>query len=107
MKDYLRRLFAFAFAMLCAVGAATDTAPARGAGAYAYAFQDPDAPVERRIDALLAAMTLDEKVGCLGTDPSVPRLGVKGAGHMEGIHGLAAGGPAKWGGKVTTPTTTF
>ncbi len=52
-------------------------------------------------------MTIDEKVECLGTNPSVPRLGVKGAGHMEGIHGLAVGGPAKWGRDAPVPTTTF
>jgi hypothetical protein len=28
----------------------------------------------------------------------VPRLGVKGSRHVEGIHGLAQGGaPSKWG----------
>ncbi len=73
----------------------------------AYPFQNPDLPVEERIDNLLSLMTLEEKVACLGTNPSVPRLGVKGTGHMEGIHGLAAGGPANWGGKTPSPTTTF
>jgi len=52
-------------------------------------------------------MTLDEKVACLGTNPSVPRLGIKGSGHVEGIHGLTQGGPAKWGRPATIPTTTF
>ncbi|MDQ3819047.1 MAG: glycoside hydrolase family 3 C-terminal domain-containing protein, partial [Acidobacteriota bacterium] len=51
--------------------------------------------------------TLDEKIACLGTNPSVPRLGVKGSGHVEGIHGLAQGGPGKWGRPATIPTTTF
>jgi beta-glucosidase len=107
MKDLSRRLFIFAAATLAATAAAIGTGPVRARGVYEHAFQNPDLPVERRVDDLLAAMTLDEKVACLGTNPSVPRLGVKGAGHMEGIHGLAAGGPAKWGGKVTMPTTTF
>ncbi len=54
-------------------------------------------------------MTLDEKINALSTDPSVPRLGVKGTGHVEGLHGLALGGPGKWGGKnrEPLPTTTF
>ena len=54
-------------------------------------------------------MTLDEKVIALSTDPSVPRLGVRGTGHVEGLHGLALGGPANWGGKdkEPVPTTTF
>ena len=76
-------------------------------GAYQYPFQNPDLPVEERITNLLSLMTLDEKVECLGTTPSVPRLGVKGANHMEGIHGLSVGGPGMWGGKVSVPTTTF
>jgi beta-glucosidase len=52
-------------------------------------------------------MTLDEKIACLGTDPSVPRLGIKGSRHVEGIHGLAQGGPANWRPKRIVPTTMF
>ncbi len=72
-----------------------------------YPFQNPDLPAEERITNLLSLMTLEEKIACLGTTPSVPRLGVRGANHMEGIHGLSAGGPGKWGGEVSVPTTTF
>jgi beta-glucosidase len=82
-------------------------AAARAGGPYQYPFQNPDLPAEDRITNLLSLMTLEEKVECLGTNPSVPRLGVRGTGHMEGIHGLTAGGPAEWGGEVTVPTTTF
>ncbi len=77
------------------------------ASAYQYPFQNPDLPAEERITNLLSLMTLEEKIECLGTTPSVPRLGIKGANHMEGIHGLSAGGPGKWGGAVSVPTTTF
>jgi beta-glucosidase len=73
----------------------------------AYVFQDPDAPLEQRIDNLLSLMTVEEKISCLGTDPSVPRLGVKGSDHVEGIHGLTQGGPGNWGRPRTIPTTTF
>ena len=52
-------------------------------------------------------MTIEEKISCLGTNPSVPRLGIKASGHVEGIHGLAQGGPGKWGRPKTIPTTTF
>lgn len=52
-------------------------------------------------------MTLDEKIECLDTNPSVPRLGIKGSGHVEGIHGLTQGGPGKWGRPRTIPSTTF
>jgi beta-glucosidase len=75
--------------------------------AYEHPFQNPDLPAERRIDNLISLMTLEEKVECLGTNPSVPRLGVKAAGHSEGLHGLAQGGPAGWGRKQPTTTTTF
>ena len=74
---------------------------------YKYPFQDPAIAIEQRLDNLLSLMTLDEKVACLGTNPSVPRLGIKASGHVEGIHGLAQGGPAKWGRPNTIPTTTF
>ncbi|MFL9837351.1 glycoside hydrolase family 3 C-terminal domain-containing protein [Flavobacterium sp. ST-75] len=76
---------------------------------YQYPFQNPDLDTERRINNLLSLMTLDEKINALSTDPSVPRLGVKGTGHVEGLHGLALGGPGKWGGKnrEPLPTTTF
>src|ERR1017187_6169535 len=41
-----------------------------------YPFNDPDLPVEKRIDNLLSLMTIDEKVACLGTNTRVQRLGV-------------------------------
>lgn len=54
-------------------------------------------------------MTLDEKIHALSTDPSVPRLGVAGTNHVEGLHGLALGGPGHWEGKnqAVIPTTQF
>ncbi|MGI4787675.1 MAG: glycoside hydrolase family 3 C-terminal domain-containing protein [Janthinobacterium lividum] len=80
-------------------------------GNFQYPFQNPDLPVEERITDLLSQMTLDEKVLCLGTDPSVPRLGVKGSSHIEGLHGVAMGVPGGWckfdGDKTPVPTTTF
>ena len=72
-----------------------------------YAFQNPDLPTEQRIDNILSLMTLDEKIECLDTNPSVPRLGIKASGHVEGIHGLTQGGPGKWGRPLTIPSTTF
>jgi beta-glucosidase len=72
-----------------------------------YPFQDPDLPVEKRIDDLLSRLTRDEKIACLSTDPSVPRLGVRGTNHVEGLHGLTLGGPGEWGKDRPVPTTTF
>ena len=70
-------------------------------------FRDPERPIEARIDNILALMTLEEKVQCLGTKPSVPRLGIEGSGHVEGLHGLALGGPGMWGEEEPIATTTF
>lgn len=77
------------------------------AGQYRHPFQNPDLDTEARIDNLLSLMTLDEKVQALSTDPSVPRLGVEGTKHVEGLHGLALGGPSNWGSKDPVPTTIF
>ena len=74
---------------------------------YQYPFQNPDLPEEERVNNIISLMTIDEKVAALGTNPSVPRLGIKASGHVEGIHGLTQGGPAKWGRPLTVPTTTF
>jgi beta-glucosidase len=74
-----------------------------------YRFQDVRLPAEERITDLLAHMTIDEKIGALSTNPSVPRLGVVGTGHVEGLHGLALGGPGGWEGRnlPVIPTTQF
>ncbi|HEY3816216.1 MAG TPA: glycoside hydrolase family 3 C-terminal domain-containing protein [Polyangiaceae bacterium] len=81
---------------------ATSTESSGGGG-----FRDPDLPAETRLDDLVARLTLDEKLICLGTDPSVPRLGIRASGHVEGLHGLALGGPGRWGEDRPVPTTTF
>ena len=74
-----------------------------------YRFQDMRLPAEERITDLLAHMTIDEKIAALSTNPSVPRLGVVGTGHVEGLHGLALGGPGGWEGRnlPVIPTTQF
>src|SRR5436853_7162324 len=103
----LTAILAFVALPLLFRPASNFTAAAQANSKYQYPFQNPDLPVEERITNLLSLMTIDEKVECLGTNPSVPRLGIKGAGHMEGIHGLAVGGPANWGRDAPVPTTTF
>jgi beta-glucosidase len=60
-------------------------------------YANPAAPVEERIGSLIGSMTLDEKIQALGSDPSVPRLGLRLSGHIEGLHGVALGGPGAWG----------
>jgi beta-glucosidase len=74
---------------------------------YKYPFQNPDMPAEDRITNLISLMNVDEKVNCLGTNPTIARLSVKGTGHVEGLHGLAMGLPGNWGRKTPVPTTTF
>ena len=72
-----------------------------------YPYQNPKLDAEKRIDNLLSLMTLDEKIVCLGTNPSVPRLGLEATSHVEGLHGLAMGEPGNWGRDNPVPTTTF
>jgi beta-glucosidase len=75
---------------------ATACVPARQAQ-NKYPFQDPSLAIEERVNNILSLMTLEEKVAALSTNPSVPRLGIIGTGHVEGLHGLALGGPGEWG----------
>lgn len=72
-----------------------------------YPFQNPNLPIERRVDNIVSLMTLEEKIACLGTNPSVPRLGIRATGRSEGLHGLALGGPGGWGRPTPIPTTQF
>src|SRR6202011_4166530 len=74
-----------------------------------YPFRDPRLSDDQRIADLLGRLTLDEKVNLMSNHPKIPRLGVVFSGQVEGLHGLALGGPGGWGprGKQPLPTTTF
>lgn len=74
-----------------------------------YPFQNVSLSEDARIRNLISLMNLDEKISCLSTRISVPRLGVKGTRTIEGLHGLAYSGPANWAvkGPKASPTTTF
>src|SRR5487761_2803602 len=74
---------------------------------HKYPFQNPSLGVEKRIDNIISLLTLDEKIVCLGTNPTIPRLGIKGSGQIEGLHGVALGGPGNWGRRKLVTTTTF
>lgn len=76
---------------------------------YHYPFQNPNLPIEARINNILSLMTLEEKTNALSTSPDVPRLGIHGSGHIEGLHGVALGGPGGWEGRglKPLPTTQF
>jgi len=77
--------------------------------AQSYPFRNPDLDDEERIDNLISLMTLEEKIQCFSTRPSIPRLGVQGTRIIEGLHGLALSGPANWAvkGPGESVTTTF
>ncbi|TDN39967.1 beta-glucosidase [Hymenobacter sp. UV11] len=92
---------------MLATGTLLLTFTLRATAQTAYPFQNPRLPAEQRIDNILSLLTLEEKITCLGTDPSIPRLGIVGTGHSEGLHGLALGGPAKWNRQHMVPTTQF
>jgi beta-glucosidase len=74
-----------------------------------YPFRDPKLSDDQRIADLLGRLTLDEKVNLMTDHPKIPRLNLTFSGQVEGLHGLALGGPGGWGGRGRTPlpTTTF
>ena len=72
-----------------------------------YLFQDPSLPVEERVNNIVSLMTREEKIAFLSSRPGAPRLGFRPMGHVEGIHGLARGGPSNWGRNNPIPTTIF
>jgi len=74
---------------------------------YKYPFQKPNLSIEQRVDNIISLLMLDEKIKALSTNPSIPRLDIKGSGHVEGLHGLAQGGPANWTPKPPILTTIF
>jgi beta-glucosidase len=69
-----------------------------------YPFQDPNLPLEQRVDNILSLMTLDEKLACLATSTAVPRLHIPDAGGTEGLHGLVRKGDFN---QKAAPTTQF
>jgi len=74
-----------------------------------YPFLDTKLGDDRRIADLLGRLTLDEKVNLMSDHPRIPRLNLVFSGQVEGLHGLALGGPGGWGprGRQPLPTTTF
>ena len=81
----------------------------RASGQADYPFRNPKLSDDERIADLLSRLTLQEKIDLMSDHPSFPRLGLIFSGQVEGLHGLALGGPAGWGGRglLTVPTTTF
>jgi beta-glucosidase len=74
-----------------------------------YPFRDPKLGDDQRIADLLGRLTLEEKLTLMSDHPKFPQLGIAFSGQVEGLHGLALGGPGGWGGggRQPMPTTTF
>ncbi|HEU5351928.1 MAG TPA: glycoside hydrolase family 3 C-terminal domain-containing protein [Terracidiphilus sp.] len=74
-----------------------------------YPFRNTKLSDDARIDDLLSRLTLKEKIYLMSNHPTIPRLGIVFSGQVEGLHGLALGGPAGWGGRgrQPLPTTIF
>jgi beta-glucosidase len=72
------------------------SAPEPGPAAKGQIWFDASQPVEKRVDALVAAMTLDEKAAqMVNGAAAIPRLGVPAYDYWsEGLHGIARSGYA-------------
>lgn len=68
-----------------------DPAAAPGRGQTAYPFQDPDLPLEERVDDLVGRLSLEEKIAqMMNNAPAIPRLGVPAYNWWnECLHGVA------------------
>ncbi len=100
----MRRVLLYIFSLFLVVNIFTNS---KLYAQYQYPFQNPKLDVEKRIDNIISLLTLDEKITCLGTNPTISRLGIKGSGQIEGLHGVALGGPGNWGRRKLVTTTTF
>ncbi len=93
----------FVLIVLCVFGAPLGKAQAD------FPFRDTKLSEDQRIADLLGRLTLDEKVTLMSNHPKFDRLKLVFSGQVEGLHGLALGGPGGWGprGRQPLPTTTF
>ena len=104
MRSMLRRCVLGSLGILFAAGVA-----GHALAQADYPFRDTSLSDDARIDDLLKRLTLDEKVLLMSDHPKIPRLGIVFSGQVEGLHGLALGGPANWAARGRQPagTTTF
>jgi beta-glucosidase len=63
---------------------------------YAFPFQDPDHPLEQRLDDLIGRLTLEEKAGMMvNNSPAIERLGIPEYNWWnECLHGVGRAGKA-------------
>ncbi|GAA4506080.1 glycoside hydrolase family 3 protein [Hymenobacter ginsengisoli] len=76
----------FGLVLLAASGAQRPSAPAAE-----YPFQNPDLPIDQRVDDLVGRLTLPEKVSqMLNASPAIDRLGIPAYNWWnEALHGVA------------------
>jgi len=62
-----------------------------GADKFAFKFQNPDLPIDERVDDLVSQLTLDEKISQMMNDaPAIERLGIPAYNWWnECLHGVA------------------
>lgn len=80
-KNYSLIVFIF---LCCAISYANN---------YKYPFQNPSLSDDERIDNFISLLTFEEKIRLYG-GAGVLRLGVRGPGSSEALHGIVQGGPA-------------
>ena len=61
---------------------------------YKYPFQNPNLPLEQRVNNIISLLTPAEKMTMLGQRPGVPRLGIRSMQQAEGLHGVRGGAGA-------------
>lgn len=92
----MHRYTRLTLAALCLAASASALAADQGAEKRPAALSDTSLDAEARADAIVKAMTLDEKAAQLGNfAPALPRLGIPAYNWWnEGLHGVARAGEA-------------
>jgi len=108
LRQEMGALAGFAAALTIGMGLLAGL-PGMASAQADYPFRDTKLGDDQRISDLLGRLTIDEKILLMSDHPKIPRLGIIFSGQVEGLHGLALGGPADWGGRgrQPMPTTTF
>jgi beta-glucosidase len=81
---------------LMAQSSSSPASASDSAGSHNQIWFDSSQPIEKRVDALVSAMTLEEKAAqMVNGAPAIPRLGVPAYDYWsEGLHGIARSGYA-------------
>ena len=93
MKNYRRFVAAIVLLLVCLLPVLPQTGDGKGA---ALAYKDPRLPIEKRVDDLIARMTLEEKVSqIMNAAAPIERLGIPAYDWWnEALHGVARAGYA-------------